>query len=188
MKIFESKILIGFLCFLVGIGAVLAAQKLLVPPKKELVFASGMKPMLDQFYDDEFFSRSRDPFEQMRKMRNRMIKEFDGSNPGGLFDSWYQGRFGGGDVAEIKKREDKGFVYYDIAIPGLDPKNLKVRVQNGQINVSGKIEKKTEEEGNSSFVSSSFHRSFPAPPEVDSNRVEIEQADGQVTLKFPRQG
>lgn len=194
MRFIKTKLFIGLACFVLGIGVVLLAQKYLLKSKDDLISGSpslhamqSMNSLFDQFYNDDFFSSSRDPFDQMRKMRERMMKEFEEPEKGrGLFDSWYKDRFGGGDAGEIKKREDKDFIYYDIAIQGLDKEKLNVKVADGQINITGQIEKKSEEGGSTSFMSSSFHRSFPAPPEVDANKVQMEQSEGRLTLKFPK--
>ena len=198
MKILKSNVFIGFACFLLGIAAVLAAQRFVAQHHKVLSlaeqdppFKSGASPnlnsLLDQFYNDDFFNRTHDPFEQMRQMRDQFMKNFDEPGLGsGMFDSWYRNRFGGGDAGEIKRREDKGFVYYDISIKGLDKRNFNFKIADGQISISGQVEIKSEENGNGSYLNSKFHRSFPVPPDVDAKRVQIEQGKDLVTLKFPK--
>lgn len=145
-------------------------------------------PFLNDFFNDDFFSRRTDPFEEMRRMRERMTKHFDQDDGGGggLFDDWWKQRFGGGDSGEIKQREDKNYVYYDLYTKDLNPEKLKVKVEKGQITIDGQIEKKSEEGNNQSFFSSSFHRSFPVPSEVDGNKVKIEQEKDRLVLKFPK--
>jgi HSP20 family molecular chaperone IbpA len=192
-EFFQKKIAIGILCFVLGVGAMFGAQTLwLNKPKpgtsEPLALAQrNMDSLFDQFYNDDFFGRSHDPFEEMRRMRERMLKDFERPDEGtGLFDSWYKKKFGGGDVGEITKREDDQFVYYDIAIKGLDQNKLNVKVENGQIEISGQIEKKSQDENAGSFFSSSFHRSFPTPPDVDPNKVQMEQEKDKLVVKFPK--
>lgn len=176
MKAFKSKVLIGLVCFVLGVAAALLVQKLNSKPAITLLASNPthamkyMDSLFDPFYDDDFFGRSGDPFE----------------NSGSIFDSWYRKKFGGGDAGEVKKREDKNFIYYDIAIKDLDKEKLKVKVEDGQISISGQTEKKSEENGSGSFYSSSFHRSFPAPPEVDADKFQMEQLKDTLTLKFPK--
>lgn len=193
MKIIQSKLFIGSLSFFLGVCAILLGQKLFQRPKQNLDIVSNlhstnrMDSLLDQLYDDDFFGSAHDPFEQMRKMRKHMMKDFDAmENGGGLFDSWYRKRFGGGNAGEVTQREDKDYVYYDIAIKDLNKEKLNVKVENGQISIAGQIEKKTQEEGDATFFSSSFHRSFPAPPEVDAKQVQMESSQDKLTLKFPK--
>lgn len=141
--------------------------------------------LLDQFYNDDFFGSSKDPFKEMRRMREHMAKEFGQPNlGGGFFDSWYGKRFGGGDVGEVKRHEDDRYIYYEIKIKDLNRENLKVKVVNRQINISGHLEKKTDE-GKSVFTSS-FHRSFPVPPEVDADQVQIDGDNDKIIVKFPK--
>lgn len=193
MKILKSKVLIGLVCFVLGVAAALLIQKLNSKPAITFLASNpphalkNMDSIFDQFYDDDFFGRSGDPFENMRKMRKQMLQQFDQPEEGGgIFDSWYRKKFGGGDAGEVKKREDKNFIYYDFAIKDLDKEKLKVKVEDGQISISGQTEKKFEENGSGSYYSSSFHRSFPAPPEVDADKFQMEQLKDTLTLKFPK--
>lgn len=191
MNINKSKIAIGVVSFGFGIASVFAAQHLMAahkPESKPLLSHNQLKvdPLFDQFFNDDFFGRSRDPFEEMRRMRERMAKEFKEPSEGeSLFDSWYGKRFGGA-AAEITKREDDKFVYYDVSVKGLEANKLNAKVENGQIEISGEINQKTEDLGQRSEMRSSFHRSFPAPPNVDPNKVQMEQQKEKLVLKFPK--
>jgi HSP20 family molecular chaperone IbpA len=193
MKSVIPKIAIGLACFILGIGSVLFFQKFEIRPKHSESTPPGLhamrdvNSMFDQFYGNDFFGNSRDPFESMRKMREQMMKEFDQPEEGsGIFDSWYKHKFGGGDAGEIKKREDTDFIYYDIAVKDVGKDKLNVRVANGQIEISGQIEKRSDDNGQGTYFSSSFHRSFPLPPDVDGNKVQMEQNKDLLTLKFPK--
>ena len=193
MKILKTRFFLGTICFVLGIGATLLVRHLTyegvvgqtrlsaTPPRKSL------DPLFDQFYNDDFFGSSSDPFEQMRKMRKQVLEQFD--QPEGdksPFDSWYRKRFGGGDAGEIKKREDQDYVYYDIKIEGLDKEKLHVKVADGQISIDGRVEKKSEADHSGSYYSSSFHRSFPVPLGVDPQKFQMDQDQTQLILKFPK--
>ena len=153
--------------------------------KHRRVTADG--PNFDQMFDDDFFGHSRDPFEEMRRMQDRMLKQFGG--PSGMesspFDSWYQRKFGG-SAGEVQRREDDENVYYEIALKGLKKGKVDVKVENGQIAISGEMENKSDGEEGGSYVSSTFHRSFPVPPDVDGNKAQMEQKDGKIIIKFPK--
>jgi HSP20 family molecular chaperone IbpA len=189
---FQNKIVIGVLCFALGLGAMYGAHVFWLKPKPVLsdsisVGPRNMDSLFDQFYNDDFFGRSRDPFEEMRRMRERMLKQFDHPDQGGgLFDSWYRKKLGGGEVGDTTKREDDHFVYYDIAIKGLDQNKVSVKVENGRVQISGQIEKRSQDENAGSFFSSSFHRSFPAPSDVDPNKVQMEQEQDKLVVKFSK--
>jgi HSP20 family molecular chaperone IbpA len=194
MNLFKSKAIVGILCFILGVVTVLLAQTRFTHPRITLIASNPASPMkmnmdsiFDQFYNDDFFSQANDPFEDMRKMRNQMLLQFDQPKQGGdLFDSWYQKKFGGGNAGEIKKREDDQFIYYEVTIRDVEKEKLKVKVENGQISISGQIESKSEDDGNVSYSSSSFHRSFPAPTGVDVERFKMEQNQDRLIIKFPK--
>lgn len=149
----------------------------------------NLEQMLNGMFDDDYFDNThRDPFAQMKKMREQMLKHFeqgesDGSN---FFDRWYQKKFGGGTINELSQREDNKFVYIDIATQGLDQDKLDIKIEKGQVNISGRMEKKTEDGDAISYTSSSFRRSLPIPTGTDFKKVEIENTKDRVTLKFPK--
>ena len=126
-------------------------------------------------------------------MQERMMKQFEsseGDSGGGIFDSWFKKKFGGGDPGDIHMREDDDFVYYDVVIKNLVNSKLDIRVQDGQITISGTIEKRSSDEGenknSSRFYSSTFHRSFPVPYGVDDTKAEMEQRDEKIIIKLPK--
>lgn len=193
---FMSKWFIALSSIVVGAVAVLGYQHFTHKEEPKLAAIdrsfglprSQVDPFLNDLFNDDFFSHPADPFQEMRRMRERMKKHFDQDEGGGggVFDRWWTKRFGGGDSGEIKQREDKNFVYYDLYTKNVNPEKLKVKVENGQITIDGQVEHKSEEGNNQSFFSSSFHRSFPVPPEVDGNKVKMEQEKDRLVLKFPK--
>ena len=190
MKFLHTKAFTGLIFFILGATSMVTVQRFILKPKythsAPLVSSKQMDPFFDRFFNDDFFGRSRDPFEDLRQMREGMMKQFDHDQGVGLFDSWYKKKFGGGSAGDIKQREDSHFVYYDISIDGLKGDKVDVKVENGQVNILGQVEKKSEEEGTNSYFSSTFHRSFPAPPDVDANKVQIDQEKTKVVVMFPK--
>jgi HSP20 family molecular chaperone IbpA len=166
MSVVRSKAVLGFVCFVMGAGAVLAAQKVTAERQKTSRVAEE-EPRIE---DDDFFAG--DPFRQMREIRKRFMKEAE-QRPGR-------------NVGEIKKREDKNYVYYDVAVKGLDKPNFNLKIEDGQISISGRVETKSESNGNGIYSSSSFQQSFPIPPDVDEKGIQVEQGEDLVTLKFPK--
>jgi len=145
------QITIGVLCFALGAAVSLVIQnyrKSGVNGKDTTgtVFnqEGGIDESLDSFFDDDFFRSNKSPFDEMEKMRERMMNQFGSSRDdlmGGLFDSWFKKKFGGGDPGDIQTREDVNFVYYDVIIKDLSNQKLDIRVEEGQIKISGTIEK-----------------------------------------------
>jgi len=75
-------------------------------------------------------------------------------------------------------------------LPGIDPKDVEVRVENGTLAVSGERKSEKEvKEGNYHRVErsyGSFHRSFNLPPTVSSENVTAEYKDGVLTLTLAK--
>lgn len=196
----KYQITIGILCFALGATVLLAIQNYRNNGKHDIdtqgkLFSHDerLDKTFDSFFDDDFFRSSKSPFEEMEKMRDRMMKGFESyldDSKGGIFDSWFKKRFGGGKPGDIKQREDDDFIYYDIFIKDLSNQKLDIQVQDGQIKISGTIEKKSgnkDDKGSSSqFYSSTFHRSFPVPYGVDDSRVQIERDGEKIIIKLPK--
>jgi HSP20 family molecular chaperone IbpA len=87
---------------------------------------------------------------------------------------------------QMTQREDDQFVYYEVPLRGLKEEKLDVQVSQGQVTISGKTEKKTEEKGSATYFSSSFHRSFPVPPGVDAEHLQVEPSQDRFVIKFPK--
>jgi HSP20 family molecular chaperone IbpA len=193
MKLFSNRIFIFIFAFIFGISAALGVSQLIQGKNekaKSPSFSMNSDPseFFDDFFNEDFFGRSRDPFEEMRRMQKQLLNQFDQPDQfQGSFDEWYKGRFGGGDFAEIKQREDDQFVYYDIDLNGKTPKELKVDVKDGQISINGKFESEVDGKDSSShYFSSSFHRSFPAPSHVDTQNFKMNQEENKIVLKFSK--
>lgn len=203
--------LIAFVSAALGAGAVIAYNQSMRKPETEHNrvesvpkvtenaeehFSSILKDQeklfknFDSMFDDNFF-RHDDPFEEMRKFRDRLGKRFkhDDSVFSSPFDSWYGDKFGGGSVEDITKREDKNYVYYDIKLAGVEGTSVKTNVENGYLTITGEV-KKSQESGKGgkmrSFYQSSFRRSFPLPGNVIGEKMEMVSEKDKLVLKFPK--
>jgi HSP20 family molecular chaperone IbpA len=90
------------------------------------------------------------------------------------------------EFQEIKQREDGDFKIYEIDLNGQIPKEVKVDVKDQYVIISAQIEKEEEVDNTSRFYSSSFHRSFPVPPDVDGENFKMEQENQKIVIKFPK--
>jgi HSP20 family molecular chaperone IbpA len=119
----------------------------------------------DDFFADDFF-----------KMQERMMKHFD---QGAQF------HFDSG-TPEINQREDDHYVYYDVSLQGVDPKDVNLKIENGEVSLSGKTKKTVKNGDSESAFESTFHREFPVPDQVDEQKVQIDQAQDKLIVKFPK--
>lgn len=174
---------------------------ILNPPstEKDLVesmdkYRKDILSQFDSFFNDDFFSQD-DPFEAMRKFRQRMEKngpDFNNPSFSTPFDSWFGNKFGGGTVQDIEKSEDENFVFYDIKVKDLKGTAINTKVESGYLTITGQIESKNTEQdedsgfSNSSVFSSTFSRTFPLPADVDEDSMEMESKQNKIVIKFPK--
>jgi HSP20 family molecular chaperone IbpA len=196
----KYQITIGVLCFALGAAVLFAVQNYSNNEKHDIVtkdklhdHEGNIDKTFDSFFNDDFFRSSKSPFEEMMRMQESMMQQFgqlDNDPSGGIFDSWFKKRFGGGEPGDIQTREDNDFVYYDVVIKDLSNKKLDIKVEGGQIKITGTIEKRSDDKGknanSSRFYSSTFYRSFPAPHGVYGDKVQMEQEDEKIIIKFPK--
>jgi HSP20 family protein len=75
-------------------------------------------------------------------------------------------------------------------LPGVDPKDVEARVEDGTLYLKGerKFEKEVKEENYHHVERSygSFTRSFALPSSVDAEKVSAEYKDGILTLTMPK--
>jgi len=89
------------------------------------------------------------------------------------------------DVAEKDKE-------YEITavLPGMDEKNIEIKLSNGTLTIRGEKKKEKEELEKDYCLSErryiSFTRSFQVPVGVDTRKIEAAFANGVLTVKLPK--
>ncbi len=75
-------------------------------------------------------------------------------------------------------------------IPGIDPENVKVEVEEDSIAISGFIEEEKEDKEESYYrferEYGEFYRDFLLPAKVDPEKVEAHSKDGVITINLPK--
>jgi len=93
---------------------------------------------------------------------------------------------------ESAKREDDGFVYYDIKVDDVKSTSINTKVENGYVTITGTVEKKTSSDEKDdqyaarSIYKSSFNRTFPLPTHVEQTKMQMLTDKDKITLKFPK--
>lgn len=86
--------------------------------------------------------------------------------------------------------EDSNNLVLKADLPGVDPKDVEIKVENGTLYLSGerKFEKEVREESYHRVERSygAFSRSFSLPNSIDSDKVVAEYKDGQLILTMPK--
>lgn len=108
----------------------------------------------------------------------RLLGEAEGS---GLTAAW-------APAVDIKEEADKFIVHADV--PGVDPKDIEVTLENGVLTISGsrEEEKKEEREGYSRVerMSGKFFRRFMLPESVNEDKVTAKTDKGVLRITIPK--
>ena len=87
------------------------------------------------------------------------------------------------------KEDDKKFIL-DLAIPGIDKKDLKIDLNEDLLTISSETKNESEENENGykrkEFSYSSFCRSFQLPENVNKDKIEANYKDGILNVTLPK--
>jgi HSP20 family protein len=83
--------------------------------------------------------------------------------------------------------------YYEINVelPGVKSEDVEVQVRDNTLSVRGEKHSEREEKGRTYFFSEreygAFQRTFPLPPDADSQKIDAAFDDGVLRLRIARQ-
>ena len=139
----------------------------------------------------------RRPFVSLRREIDRLFEDFDR-------DFWgFPFHRSGFDVEPFWRREltwaatpavdvtESGTAYEITAeLPGLDEKNIEVKLANGDLTIKGEKQEEKEEKKKDYYVHErhfgSFERHFALPDGVDIDKIEASFKNGVLTVKLPK--
>ena len=131
-----------------------------------------------------------EPFRDLLAIQDRMNRIFDesfrGMNRPGE-DDW---ALGGTWAPLVDIYEREGNIELKAELPGIDPKDVDVRVENNVLTLRG--ERKVDREVNRESYHrvertyGSFSRSFTLPSVVDTEKIKAEYRDGVLHLTLPK--
>jgi HSP20 family protein len=143
-------------------------------------------------------ARDLKPFDTLRRQVDQLFRDFDrgwevwqpfNRSVFDLAPSWPTevtwGTVPAVDVAEHERD-------YEITaeLPGLDDKNIEVKVANGVLTIKGEKTEEKEEKKKDYHLSErrygSFRRSFSLPDGVDPDKIEAKFQKGVLTITLPK--
>jgi HSP20 family protein len=96
--------------------------------------------------------------------------------------------FSGMPAVDVTKTE-KGYKVV-AELPGMDEKNIEVKIANGMLTIKGEKQEEKEEEKQNYYVRErsfgSFERTFPVPDGVDLDQVDASFKKGVLTVTLPK--
>ena len=91
----------------------------------------------------------------------------------------------------VNIREDEKNYILELAVPGIDKKDLKIDINEDVLTISSETKIETEESKDGykrkEFSYSSFCRSFYIPENVHRDNIEANYKDGILTVGLPKQ-
>ena len=127
-----------------------------------------------------------DPFRELYSLQNRMSRLFEEQYGGGREESLTAGAF----VPPVDIYEDEHSVQLKLEVPGIDEKDLDVKVENNTLTITGerKFEKEEKEENFRRVERryGSFTRSFTLPNTVNTEDINANYDNGVLTIKLAK--
>ena len=137
------------------------------------------------------------PFENLRREIDRLFDDFwSGSRRSpverAIFDvepSW-RGEFNWGKTPAIDVAETDKAYEVTAELPGMDEKNIEVKLAGDVLTIKGEKKDEKEERKKDYYVSErrfgSFQRSFTVPVGVDADKIEANFKNGILTVTLPK--
>ena len=86
--------------------------------------------------------------------------------------------------------EKDGMFEVTADLPGLDEKNIEIKLSDGVLSLKGTREESKEEKKKGYYVSErqfgSFERSFQVPESVDADKIDAHFKNGVLTISLPK--
>jgi HSP20 family protein len=125
-----------------------------------------------------------DPFRELNGLQQRMNRLFEEQYGGGREESLTAGAF----VPPVDIYEDEHSIQLKLEVPGIDEKDLDIRVENNMLTVSGerKFEKEEKEENFHRVERryGSFTRSFTLPNTVSTDDIKADYDQGVLKIRL----
>src|SRR5271165_2169703 len=126
-----------------------------------------------------------DPIRELYSLQNRMNRLFEEQYGGGKEDSLTTA---GAFVPPVDIYEDEHSIQLKLEVPGIEEKDLDIKVENNTLTVSGerKFEKEEKEENFHRIERhyGSFTRSFTLPSTVNPEDVSAEYSNGVLKIRL----
>lgn len=110
----------------------------------------------------------------------------------GIFDDDFFPVMSGrsGSMPAVNIREDEKRFILDLAVAGIDKKDLKIEINEDVLLISSETKNDSEENKNGfkrkEFSYSSFCRSFQIPENVSQDKIEANYKDGILNVILPK--
>jgi len=131
-----------------------------------------------------------EPFRDLMSLQERMNRLFDesfrGVNRSGREEDW---ALGGSWAPAVDIYEQEGNIVLKAELPGVEPKDVDIRVENNVLTLRGERkfdnEVKQDNYHRVERAYGTFSRSFTLPSAVDTEKIKAEYKDGLLRVTLP---
>jgi len=131
-----------------------------------------------------------EPFRDLVSIQDRMNRIFDEAFHGGRHGGEEDWALGGSWAPPVDIYEKDGTLVLKAELPGVDAKDVDVRVENNVLTLRGQRnfdqETKRESYHRVERAYGSFSRSFTLPSVVDTQNIKAEFEDGVLQVTLPK--
>ena len=128
-----------------------------------------------------------EPVRDLLTLQERMNRMFDSSYRGSGDEDW---ALGGSWAPAVDIYEKDGNIVLKAELPGVDPKDVDVRVENNLLTLRGERKFDNEVKRDSYHrverAYGAFSRSFTLPNVVDTGNIKAEYRDGVLHMTLPK--
>lgn len=114
-------------------------------------------------------------------MQEQVNRELDGDNSNVVTSHWRP-------AVDIKEEKDRFVILADL--PGVDPKDIEVTMENGVLTLKGEraSDKEESHEGYKRVerIRGTFYRRFSLPDTADADRIEATGKNGVLEITLPK--
>jgi HSP20 family protein len=128
-----------------------------------------------------------DPLSLMNQWRRDIERVFSGFEDGGSRGEITAAAWA--PAVDIKEEDDSYVVHADI--PGIDPNNIELNMENGVLTLRGERKSEIREDKDNYHrierITGSFYRRFTLPDTADSENISARYKDGVLEVRVPKQ-
>lgn len=118
-----------------------------------------------------------DPFSAMENLQKQIQQNMQQNFEDAMKDMNQGLNISDGHLS-IEQKEDDKYIIYQVTVDQIDKQSLSVDVKDAMVTISGRFKDEN--------ISSEYHQSFSVPENVDWQKVEIENKEKNLILKFPK--
>ena len=145
------------------------------------------KEFFDSIFGDDFFDRKYDPFREIERFRERMMRMFSDEEKRIFvdgFDNWFEKRIKLDDI-KIKKFDDRIEIYID----KIKEKNVTLNIKDDYIKISydvvySDMRKKSNRSSESVYRTERYIKYIKLGEEFRNKHHSVELLDDRIVIKF----